>query len=238
MKDEQKVKDAEKASLGEKDPKDKHDALTAKERAELGISPKVDSKDAQEEESFDVPDKATPDKDEQETPDKGEQEAPDKDMEDDASPDPFLADLGAPDKDDGADDEESKQQREEETKAAANQRLKDHRMFEFMRTTKYSEYYQRLIPNKHFRGFRADDARIYGGRFTQKGNLYYCSSQESISLYDTRDPYNWTLRSKIDAQHIQWTVTDMDVTPDEQFMVYSSIDPYVRLVDLDTMRRK
>ena len=30
----------------------------------------------------------------------------------------------------------------------------------------------------------------------------------------------------------------MDVTPDEQFMVYSSIDPYVRLVDLDTMRRK
>jgi len=30
----------------------------------------------------------------------------------------------------------------------------------------------------------------------------------------------------------------MDVTLDEQFMVYSSIDPYVRLVDLDTMRRK
>lgn len=30
----------------------------------------------------------------------------------------------------------------------------------------------------------------------------------------------------------------MDVSPDEQFMVYSSIDPYVRLVDLDTMRRK
>mmetsp|Transcript_29101 Transcript_29101/g.38763 ORF Transcript_29101/g.38763 Transcript_29101/m.38763 type:complete len:203 (+) Transcript_29101:603-1211(+) len=30
----------------------------------------------------------------------------------------------------------------------------------------------------------------------------------------------------------------MDVSPDEQYMVYSSIDPYVRLVDLDTMRRK
>ncbi len=30
----------------------------------------------------------------------------------------------------------------------------------------------------------------------------------------------------------------MDVSPDEQYMVYSSMDPYVRLVDLDTMRRK
>ena len=30
----------------------------------------------------------------------------------------------------------------------------------------------------------------------------------------------------------------MDVTPDEQFLVYSSIDPYVRLVDLETLKRK
>jgi hypothetical protein len=30
----------------------------------------------------------------------------------------------------------------------------------------------------------------------------------------------------------------MDVTPDEQFLIYSSIDPYVRLVDLETLRRK
>ena len=72
-------------------------------------------------------------------------------------------------------------------------------MAEFMRPGKYTDYYQRLIPNKHLRSLRADDARIYGGRFTTKGNLYYCSSQSSISLYDTRDPYNWTLRSKIDA---------------------------------------
>ena len=30
----------------------------------------------------------------------------------------------------------------------------------------------------------------------------------------------------------------MDVSPDESFMVYSSIDPYIRLVDLDTLQRK
>ena len=126
----------------------------------------------------------------------------------------------------------------EETKIAASQRLEDHRKFEFCTTTKYSEYYQRLIPNKHLKSIRADAARIYGGRFTTKGNLYYCSSQETISLYDTKDPYNWRVKSQIAAQNISWTVTDMDVSPDESYMVYSSIDSHIRLVDLDTLRRK
>ncbi len=42
----------------------------------------------------------------------------------------------------------------------------------------------------------------------------------------------------IDAQEVTWTVTDMDVTTDEQYLVYSSVDPYVRLVDLQTLRKK
>jgi len=39
-----------------------------------------------------------------------------------------------------------------------------------------AQYYQHLIPNSHLRSIRADEARIYGGRFTQAGNMYYCSS--------------------------------------------------------------
>ena len=73
-------------------------------------------------------------------------------------------------------DKEETKENQEESKAAANQRLKDHRMFEFLCTTKYSEFYQRLIPNKLFKTISVDEARVYGGRFTQKGNLYYCSS--------------------------------------------------------------
>lgn len=130
---------------------------------------------------------------------------PDKEM---------LETEAAEDKGTGAGDK-TEAEDPEESKTSINQRLKDQRIFEFVRQTKYSEYYQRLIPNKHLRSIQADDARIYGGRFTTKGNLYYCSSQESINLYDTRDPFNWTLRSKIQAQNISWTVTDMDVTPDE-----------------------
>ena len=70
------------------------------------------------------------------------------------------------------------------------------------------------------------------------GNLYYCSSQHSIKVYDTKDPFNWVVKNRIEAEEISWTVTDMDVTHDEQFLVYSSIDPFVRLVDLETLRRK
>jgi len=57
-------------------------------------------------------------------------------------------------------------------------------------------------------------------------------------LYDTSDPYNFRLKSKIDAQRISWTVTDMDVDPEEKNLIYSSIDSYVRIVDLATLRRK
>ena len=46
------------------------------------------------------------------------------------------------------------------------------------------------------------------------------------------------VKNRIEAEEISWTVTDMDVTHDEQFLIYSSIDPFVRLVDLDTLRRK
>jgi hypothetical protein len=53
---------------------------------------------------------------------------------------------------------------------------KDRRIRDFVVTTKYSDFYQQLIPNKHYKAIRADQSRIYGGRFTGKGNYYYCSS--------------------------------------------------------------
>ena len=101
-----------------------------------------------------------------------------------------------------------------------------------------ASYYQHLIPNAHFKSIRADEARIYGGRFTQAGNMYYCSSQQSIMLYDTTDPYNFKLISEVPGYQISWTVSDMDVDVNEQFLIYSSIDPFIRLVDLATLKAK
>ena len=72
-----------------------------------------------------------------------------------------------------------------------------------------------MIPTAMDQRHTVSDTRVYGGRFTSLGNLYYCSSQSDIVLYNTQDPYNWQLVSRIDAQEIQWTVTDMDVDPKE-----------------------
>lgn len=57
-------------------------------------------------------------------------------------------------------------------------------------------------------------------------------------LFDTQDPYKWKPKSTIQAYDISWTVTDMDVDKDELFLIYSSLDPMIRLVDLETLKRK
>lgn len=57
-------------------------------------------------------------------------------------------------------------------------------------------------------------------------------------LYDTTDPYNFKLISEVPGYQIQWTVSDMDVDANEQFLIYSSIDQMIRLVDLATLKGK
>jgi hypothetical protein len=52
-------------------------------------------------------------------------------------------------------------------------------------------------------------------------------------LYDTRDPYNFQLVREIPAWNVSWTITDMDVDEREEFLIYSSIDNFIRLVNLN-----
>lgn len=79
---------------------------------------------------------------------------------------------------------------------------------------------------------------MYGGKFTSRGNLYYASSQSHLMLFNTSDPFNWVLRTKIHARDVSWTVTDMDVCENEQYLIYSTINPVVQLVDLETLSKK
>jgi hypothetical protein len=50
---------------------------------------------------------------------------------------------------------------------------------------KSSNLYQNLIPNSLYQSHTISDTRVYGGRFTLKGNMYYCSSQSEIALFNT-----------------------------------------------------
>ena len=57
-------------------------------------------------------------------------------------------------------------------------------------------------------------------------------------LFDTYDPYKWVPKKSIRAEDIYWTVTDMDVCVNEQYLIYSTINPIVHLVDLQTLERR
>ena len=57
-------------------------------------------------------------------------------------------------------------------------------------------------------------------------------------MYDTQDPYNFTLKSSYDPGNISWTITDMDVDRNEQFLVYSTFEPDLFLVDLETLTNR
>jgi WD repeat-containing protein 23 len=57
-------------------------------------------------------------------------------------------------------------------------------------------------------------------------------------LFNTSDPYDWKLKKRIAAQNVYWTVSDMDVCANEQFLIYSTLNPLVQMIDLETLSSK
>lgn len=76
------------------------------------------------------------------------------------------------------------------------------------------------------------ESRVYNGQFSPDGSLYYCSSQSEIKVYDTSDELDWKLANTITCRNIHWTVTDIDLSPCHQYMLYSTMDNRISLVNL------
>lgn len=89
-----------------------------------------------------------------------------------------------------------------------------------------------FIPNSYTETNASFDTRVYNGQFSPDGSLYYSSSQNQIKIYDTSDELNWELKHEISCRNIHWTVTDIDLSPCHQFMMYSTIDNRISLVNL------
>ena len=104
-----------------------------------------------------------------------------------------------------------------------------------MKLTKKSKLLSEMVPNRHESSVQVDDTRIYGGRFTSKGNLYYCSSQDLIGIYNSTNPYKIKKIKTVNALDVNWTIASMDTTADEEYLVYSSLSPYLHIVDLKTL---
>ena len=63
---------------------------------------------------------------------------------------------------------------------------------------------------------------IVTGQFSASGDVYVVASQDmDIMVLDANQGYD--LIKRIDARDVHWTVTSTDVSPDERFVLYSTI---------------
>ncbi len=49
-----------------------------------------------------------------------------------------------------------------------------------------------------------------------------------IRIYETEN--DWRLRKDVHARNLRWTVTDTCLSPDQKYLLYSSITPTVHMV--------
>ncbi|KNE68798.1 hypothetical protein AMAG_13439 [Allomyces macrogynus ATCC 38327] len=77
-------------------------------------------------------------------------------------------------------------------------------------------------------------ARPYSGQFSVDGRFFYACTQDFlVHLYDSTDPERLIKYKTARGQVGQWTITDATLSPDNQFLAYSSISPIVHLARTD-----
>ncbi|GIL45394.1 hypothetical protein Vafri_2645 [Volvox africanus] len=78
------------------------------------------------------------------------------------------------------------------------------------------------------------DSRAYIGQFSADGQFFVAAFKDSrVRLYDVER--GWRLRKDITTRLCRWTITDTSVSPDQRFVLYSSIVPIVHLVEVGSM---
>ena len=90
---------------------------------------------------------------------------------------------------------------------------------------------QRFLPTAARTVVDSRACRGYIGRFSHDGSTFVAGFQDSqIRLYDV--DADWRVKKDISARSVQWTVTDVDLSPDGRALAYASINPTVRLASL------
>lgn len=71
----------------------------------------------------------------------------------------------------------------------------------------------------------------YVSQFSTDGSLLVAGFQESeIRIYNVDG--GWRIQKDILAKSLRWTITDASLSPDQHFLVYSSMSPMVHLVNV------
>ncbi|KAG8480963.1 hypothetical protein CXB51_025667 [Gossypium anomalum] len=74
-------------------------------------------------------------------------------------------------------------------------------------------------------------SRAYVSQFSADGSLFVAGFQKShIRIYDVDK--GWKVQKNILAKSLKWTITDTSLSPDQRFLVYSSLSPVVHIVNV------
>ncbi|CAH9108979.1 unnamed protein product [Cuscuta europaea] len=77
----------------------------------------------------------------------------------------------------------------------------------------------------------------YVSQFSADGSLFITSFQENhIRVYNV--DHGWKVQKDIRARSMRWTITDTSLSPDQRFLVYSSISPIVHIVDVGSATKE
>uniref|UniRef100_A0A7C9EYK1 Uncharacterized protein n=1 Tax=Opuntia streptacantha TaxID=393608 RepID=A0A7C9EYK1_OPUST len=75
------------------------------------------------------------------------------------------------------------------------------------------------------------DSRAYVSQFSGDGSLLVAGFQDSnIRVYNAEN--GWNLQKDILAKSLRWTITDTSLSPDQRYLVYSSMSPIVHIVNV------
>lgn len=75
------------------------------------------------------------------------------------------------------------------------------------------------------------ESRAYLSQFSSDGSLFVAGFQENlIRIYNVDK--GWKVQKDILAKSLHWTVTDTSLSPDQNFLVYSSMCPVVHIVNI------
>jgi WD repeat-containing protein 23 len=93
---------------------------------------------------------------------------------------------------------------------------------------------QRFIP-RLFRAYVSKcSRRVYGGFFSPDGTLFCSSEQDdAVNIFQTDGCLNsWKRIKSISCRNVNWTVTDMNLSPNQSLLAFTSITSLVQLVGI------
>ncbi|XP_073354281.1 LEC14B protein-like [Aegilops tauschii subsp. strangulata] len=81
------------------------------------------------------------------------------------------------------------------------------------------------------------DSRAYVSQFSADGSLFVAGFQGShIRIYDVDK--GWEIHKDIHARSLRWTISDAALSPDQRFLVYSSLAPIIHIVNVGTASKE